>query len=99
MAQDGSVQKDAGEGGEQGARRRYAEEAKRIAGLLQIHLPGGLFDALFVELARRKASVYRVPLGRFDPPGDARIPSSFVRPREDERTSTNSLDLSEVSNG
>lgn len=42
-------------------RRVYAEQAEEIVEAIYRCAPGGLVDAIFGELAHRKASVYRVP--------------------------------------
>lgn len=47
-------------GWEAGWRNYYAEHAVTMVDSLQSHLPGGLVDAVFAELARRKASILRV---------------------------------------
>ena len=41
-------------------RKYYHDEAVRFLDALQAHAPGGFVDALFGELAQRKASVFRV---------------------------------------
>lgn len=41
-------------------RAYYAATATRIVDLFNSHLPGGLTDAIFAELAHRQASVLRV---------------------------------------
>lgn len=41
-------------------RGRYSECARRLADVLEKNAPGGLVDALFGELAARKASIFRV---------------------------------------
>ncbi len=43
-------------------RLMYAEQAKKILDELQLHIPGGLMDALLAEMCDRKASILRVPL-------------------------------------
>jgi len=42
------------------ARLFYSKEAVRFLDVLQKHAPGGFVDALFGELAHRKASIFRV---------------------------------------
>jgi len=42
------------------ARRRYREEADRIADALERCAPGGLTDALFASMAARRAGILRV---------------------------------------
>ena len=44
-------------------RKAYTWNAKRFVDALQDAAPGGLVDAIFAELATRKASILRVPLG------------------------------------
>lgn len=39
---------------------RYEAEAVRLEEALFQHLPGGVYDRIFVEMARRKASLYLV---------------------------------------
>ena len=39
----------------------YQEEAKRFVHVLQAHMPQGLTDAIFAELALKKASLFIVP--------------------------------------
>jgi hypothetical protein len=39
----------------------YQEEAKRFVHVLQAHMPQGLTDAIFAELASKKASLFIVP--------------------------------------
>lgn len=38
----------------------YQVEAKRFLDILQRYAPGGFVDAVFGELAQRKATIYRV---------------------------------------
>jgi hypothetical protein len=42
------------------ARKFYDDQANRIIDALQKTLPGGTVDSIFAELARRKASLFRV---------------------------------------
>jgi len=44
------------------ARGAYHGKAAEVVDALATHLPGGLFDAMFTEMCRRKASVLSVPL-------------------------------------
>jgi hypothetical protein len=48
------------EGWERTLRNFYGDEAKKVSDFLFAHMPGGLIDALFAEMARRKASVFSV---------------------------------------
>lgn len=41
-------------------RQLYAVQASIILDAMEQHIPGGLYDALFAEMARRKASIFRV---------------------------------------
>ncbi|KKN06130.1 hypothetical protein LCGC14_1080330 [marine sediment metagenome] len=50
-------------GWEEAYRDMYQGQAERFVAELLDAAPGGLVDAIFAELARRKASVLRVPLG------------------------------------
>ena len=43
-------------------RQLFATEAETLADALLASLPGGTIDALLVELMRRKASLFAVPL-------------------------------------
>lgn len=40
--------------------RLYQSQASIMLDALEKHIPGGLYDALFAEMARRKASILRV---------------------------------------
>ncbi len=54
---------DTVDGWEARYRKAYIQNAKRFVDALQDAAPGGLVDAIFAELATRKASILRVPLG------------------------------------
>lgn len=41
-------------------RKYYQEGAEALVDALQQHVPGGLFDAVFAEMARRRASLLAV---------------------------------------
>lgn len=55
------------------ARAFYNKEAARFLDHLQKHAPGGFVDALFGELAHRKASIFRVAN-----PFITRLPDSHI---------------------
>jgi hypothetical protein len=42
-------------------RLAYQEEAKRFVKVMLLHMPQGLTDAIFAELASQKASLFIVP--------------------------------------
>jgi hypothetical protein len=48
------------EGWEQNLRSFYIDEARKVCDCLFAHMPGGLIDAIFAEMASRKASVFSV---------------------------------------
>ncbi len=41
----------------------FEEQASLIVDALQTHLPGGTLDAVLRELCKRKACLFRVPIG------------------------------------
>jgi hypothetical protein len=56
-----SQQPEAGEQWYMARRLAYQAEAKRFVHVMLTHMPGGLVDAVFAELAAQKASLFIVP--------------------------------------